>query len=380
MFFQELIRTATPFIWTIAGIFTLSLIIQLFYYLFPYGRILRHKLPQPEPGDIPVSVIICARNEAENLAQNLPSILEQDYPDYEVIVVNDSSTDHSEDLLMEMKSRYPHLRYTSIPPDRKFTHGKKLAVTIGIKAARNEHLLFTDADCYPVSASWIRHMITPFNEKIRLVLGVGKYKKRRGLLNILVRYETIITAMQYLGAALGRRAYMGVGRNLAYTKSLFYDTNGFTSHLKVRSGDDDLFVNEAAKRNNTAVQFHPESLTISEPPARFGTWIKQKRRHFTTGKYYRAGSRWRLGTELISRIFFYGTLIALLWVDSWWYVALAAGLVQSILKMAVLKAVMVRLNEKDLLLPSFLLEPLMPLILGAIRIMNLKSRGEPKWS
>ncbi len=269
MLFDNLYASASLFTWIIAGILLLSFVIQLIYNYYIYTRFTFFRLPDTRRKKIGISVIICARNEAENLSKNLPRFLEQDYPDFEIVVVNDCSTDNSEEILMDMKVVYPGLRYTTIQKDNKFTHGKKLAITVGIKAAKNEHLLFSDADCYPSSDQWITKMSRNFSNNTELVLGVGKYERKRGLLNILVRYETLITALQYISFAIKGRAYMGVGRNMAYKKELFFRHKGFASHLKVLSGDDDLFVNEASTRTNTGVELSPESFTISEAPATF---------------------------------------------------------------------------------------------------------------
>lgn len=217
----------------------------------------------------PVSVIICARNEAENLKNFLPRVLEQDYPKFQVVVVNDCSTDDTEIVLAQMKRQYDHLYFTSIPVDKKFFHGKKLALSIGVKAAQYDHLILTDADCYPASGNWLKNMTTKFSSKKELVIGYGKYEKRKGLLNLFVRYETFWNAVQYVGFVIAGKPFMGVGRNLAYKKSLFQGSNVFRSYLNVASGDDDLFINQMGNRTNTAVCVHPEGQTISVPVTTF---------------------------------------------------------------------------------------------------------------
>jgi glycosyltransferase involved in cell wall biosynthesis len=380
-FFEALYGSAAPATWIIAGIMAASMLVQLFYYLFVFIRLVTYKVAENrQPAPVPVSVVICARNEAENLEKHLPAFLEQDHPDFEVVVVNDCSTDHTEEVLMNMKVTHPNLRYTSIQPDRKFTHGKKLAVTVGIKAARNEHLLFSDADCYPASAQWISRMSAHFTGNTELILGIGKYAREKGLLNLLVRYETLFTALQYISFAIKGKPYMGVGRNMGYVKTLFYRHKGFASHLKVLSGDDDLFVNEAATPANTAVELHPGGMTVSVPPRKLIEWFKQKKRHLSTGKYYKKGSKFRLGTEYFSRVAFYITLIALLFHGPWTWIGLGAWSVLSSVRLVIVKLTMRRLDERDLLLPSLLFDPLMPLILGIIRISNMIRPREPKWN
>ena len=397
MLFKELFGSTELATWIIAGMMMAAFLIQLIYYLAVFSKIPscttgkekdHLKNPASEQSGmaeskqtaVPVSVIICARNEAENLEKHLPAFLAQDHPDYEIVVVNDCSTDHTEEVLMNLKVDHPHLRYTSIQPDRKFTHGKKLAVTVGIKAARHEHLLLSDADCYPSSDQWVSRMSAHFSDTTELVLGVGKYARSRGLLNLLVRYETLFTAMQYISFAIKGKPFMGVGRNMGYVKNLFFRHKGFASHLKVLSGDDDLFVNEAATPRNTSVEINPAGMTISIPPGSIKAWFKQKKRHLSTGKYYKAGTKFRLGTEYLSRTIFFIMCIILLFHGPWIWIGIGAWSILSIVKLVIVKLNMRRLDEKDLLLPSLLFDPLMPVILAIIRISNMIRPREPKWN
>jgi len=210
-------------LWIILSIYLASWLIQQIHYSFIFSRFLQKARPVKHGNEIvPVSVVICARNEAENLEKYLPMILEQDYPDFEVIVVNDCSDDETEDVLKKLKEKYPHLRTTFLKEQEKFWHGKKLALTVGIKAARNEWLLLTDADCAPSSNEWIKIMASHFSDDKAIVLGYGGYLEYPGLLNRLIRYEAAFVALQYFSYALCRMPYMGVGRNLAYRKSLFF--------------------------------------------------------------------------------------------------------------------------------------------------------------
>ncbi len=197
----------------------------------------------------PVSVIICAKNESKNLSDFLPSILTQDYPNYEVIVVNDGSTDESEIVLANLERTYKHLYHTYIPENVKVMSPKKLALTVGIKAAKYDYLLFTDADCQTVSDKWIANMMRNFSPETDFVLGYGAYEQKPGFLSHLVSYDTFFILLQYMGFAYRGKTYMGVGRNMAYRKQLFFDRKGFASILHLQSGDDDLFINKAATKN-----------------------------------------------------------------------------------------------------------------------------------
>lgn len=287
-------------------------LIQLFYYLFFYLRIaskkqyVSDKLP-------PVSVIISARNEYENLKNFLPSVLEQDYSTYEVIVVNDASDDESYFYLESLNKKYNHLKHINIKRDDKFIRGKKLALTLGIKAAQYEYLLFTDADCKIMSNDWIRRMISSYNDETEIVLGYGGYIKKKGFLNKIIRFDTLFIAMQYFGFAKAGYAYMGVGRNLSYKKSLFLKNKGFASHINLISGDDDLFVNENATKKNIAV--NTSAHTRSVPQNTFFSWVKQKKRHQTTFSRYKAKHKFLLSMEPLSRALFYALIPVILIID-----------------------------------------------------------------
>jgi len=275
----------------------LLLLLNLFYHYKFWLRLLLYKDKQSpfNRQEVPVSVIIAARNEAVNLEKHLPAFLSQDYPDFEVVVVNDCSYDESEDVLKMMQAQYPRLKVVTIAEQAKYPTGKKFALTLGIKAADHNVLLFSDADCYPASNQWIRQMQKQYIDKTELVLGYGAYAREKSLLNLFIQYDSVLTALQYLSHAITRRAYMGVGRNLSYYRSLFFFHKGFVSHIKHLSGDDDLFVNQASTVNNTRITLEPEAFTVSLPKKSWSSWHRQKNRHFSTGKFYRSADKMWLG-------------------------------------------------------------------------------------
>ncbi len=339
----------------IFALFVLVFLIQLSYYYFLFLRIASYRRT-PHTKKHPISVIICARNEAENLRNNLASVLEQKHKNYEVIVVNDCSTDETDEVIGEYIMKYKHLRTTTITPDKKFTHGKKLALTVGIKAAQHEWLVFTDADCKVNSDEWLNRLQENFTNDTDIVLGYGGYLHRKGLLNAYIRYDTLMIALQYFNMALKGMPYMGVGRNLAYRKSLFFKNKGFASHYGILSGDDDLFVNETASKSNTAIEIHPESHTLSIPKQSWRSWSKQKRRHFSTAKRYRNKHVFWLGLEPFSRLLFYLTFGYLLGLNIFTIFVLIAFGIRLISQMVIIKLTMNRLKEKGLLFIFFIFD------------------------
>lgn len=252
-----------------------------------------------QPG---VSVIVCAHNEENNLRDYLHSLLAQDYPCFEVIVVDDGSEDETQRVLKEYARQYQNLYLTFVPHGARVISSKKLAITIGVKAAKYDYILLTDADCRPESRCWIRNMMSGFDsENVEVVLGFGAYFEKTGLLNKLICYDTLFSGLQYMGMAKAGCPYMGVGRNLAYRKETFFKNNGFQGLLNERAGDDDLFVNKVAKRGNTKVVCNADSLTWSPPKCTWHEWIHQKRRHLSVSPHYNIHSKLRITIEPFTR-------------------------------------------------------------------------------
>ncbi|MDX2442653.1 MAG: glycosyltransferase [Bacteroidales bacterium] len=360
-------------------LFVLAAIVQIFYYLYFFRRVGLSDTKIKKAKKAPVSIVICAKDEAVNLKNNLPAILDQNYPDFEVVVVNDCSEDGTEEILVGFLKKYSNLRVTTIKKDPKFTHGKKLALTIGIKAAKHEWLLLTDADCKPESAEWVSSMQKNFTNDNSIVLGYGGFYQRKGLLNTYIRFDTFFIALQYLSFALAGNPFMGVGRNLAYRRSLFFDQKGFASHNKLASGDDDLFVNQSATANNTKTEYSEPAQVRAEAKKTFRGWVKQKKRHLTTGWHYNRKTKWLLGTELFSRITFYILFILLLVFLKYVYVVLGAFLIRSIIMGVVFKNAMNRLNEKYLFLSSQVYDFISPIVNILLVLANKFSSREVKW-
>lgn len=287
------------------------LLIQAFYFLGVFSLFSWSKTKEKPTQNFPVSVIVCAKNEAKNLQILAPLLLKQNYPKFELVLINDRSTDDTLDVIKEIAAKDTRVKIVDIEENEQFWGSKKYALTLGIKAAKHEHLLFTDADCIPNSDNWINAMTQNFDANKHVILGYGTYKKENGFLNKLIRYETLLTALQYFSYAKFGAPYMGVGRNLAYTKSAFFSVNGFINHMNIRSGDDDLFVNEVATKKNTAICFDADTFTKSNPKKTFKEWLLQKRRHISTASHYKKSHKFLLGLFYFSQIFFWVLAIIL---------------------------------------------------------------------
>lgn len=279
----------------------------------------------------PVSVIVCAHDEEQNLKELIPLLLQQQHPQFEVIIVNDRSNDGTYDYLLEAIKHDNRLRMVQVGQTPHHISGKKYAITLGIKAARYDWVLLTDADCRPDTALWLHTMSARCESNKEIVVGYSPYQKESGFLNLFIRFETLLTGMQYIAYAILGNPYMGVGRNLAYRKSLFLNNKGFNAFLGVTGGDDDLFVNQHATSKNTAICVGADSLITSIPKKTWREFFHQKVRHLSAGKRYRFKHRFLLGMFSISHLLTWLTLIQLLFVFSSILWVLGAFLLRSIL-------------------------------------------------
>lgn len=366
------------FEWILFIVFGLCWLIILWYYLYYFSRVAFHKEPdaatQVHP---PVSIVICARNEDHNLPEFLPLILSQDYPEYEVVVVDDCSWDNTPDVLRELEKKYSRLKVITIKEDPKHYHGKKFALMVGIKGASHEKMLLTDGDCRPEGDQWLKRMAEGFIQGKEIVLGYSQYERRPGLLNRLIRFDTFLIALQYLSFAKAGSPYMGVGRNLAYHKSLFFRNKGFSTHYHLESGDDDLFINEVATSSNTSAVLSNGSFTISRVKKDWKGWIEQKRRHLTTWKMYGKADQWRLGVYPVVQVIYLFTLIGLLLMYPFqlftpydiWIVAGMAG-ARLLLQGIIFWMAMGKLKERDLFLISLVAELFLLAFYPALTVSN----------
>lgn len=286
----------------------------------------------------------------KNLKEFLPHILDQEYSNFEVVLINDGSYDDTLEVMESFKKEYPNsIKVVNVTENEQFWGSKKYALSLGIKAASNEYLLFTDADCKPNSKHWISEMTSDLSKGKEIVLGYGAYKKiKSSWLNKIIRFETLMTALQYVSYAKIGLTYMGVGRNLAYTKSLFFKNNGFGNHLHIKSGDDDLFVNQNATKENVSLCFSENSFTISEPKTTIKDWVRQKRRHVSTASHYKPIHQFLLGLFYSSQLLFWGFVLLLLALNYQWQWVVGFLLVRFTIQYTTIYLSAKKLNERDL--------------------------------
>lgn len=354
-----------------------GVIVNYLVNILPLGKFKDISLERSEEKP-PVSIIICAKNEDDNLTEFLPKILVQDYPEFEVVVVNDCSSDNTENVIDEFAKIFPNLKKVTIKEDEYYKHGKKFAIMVGIKGSKHNHLLFTDADCYPANEHWLSDMSSGFANKKEIVLGYGAYQKEAGFLNKLIRFDTFLIASSYLSAAIKGKAYMGVGRNLAYKKELFYKQKGFSKHYHITSGDDDLFINQATTIDNTNVVITGNAITYSLAKTTLREWIRQKQRHLTTAPYYSSSSWTKITLSYVSQYAFLLLFFASFMFKTTLIVAVAGLVLKSLVQAIVFKKASKKLNEMDLWAFSFFYETVL-LILYPVFYLSKLIHKSNKW-
>ncbi|MBL7983530.1 MAG: glycosyltransferase [Flavobacteriales bacterium] len=285
-----------------------ALVVLAFFHLAIFSR-LAFKHPRVEPDrTLPVSIVVCARNESNSLQQLIPLLMDQDHGEFEVVVVNDRSEDDTWEMLQWMKPEHPRLRPVNIQADEKFSYGKKIALGVGIRSAKYDHVLLTDADCMPVGRDWVSTMCAGFRNGKKVVIAFSPYEKQSGFTNLIERYDGVSKAMQYISFAQAGLPYMGVGRNLGYTQDMFLSAKGPRRHTALMSGDDDLFINEVARANNTTAIADGRSFMTTRATPDLITWLRRKRRHYTTARFYRFGHQVLLTLLPMARFLLWATV------------------------------------------------------------------------
>ena len=359
----------------IAIVCLVFLLIQLTYDLFLYIRVALWKHQTSPTVAVPVSVVICAKNEERRLRELIPILMEQSHPHFELVVVDDSSWDDTMTTLQTYQLSYKNLHVIHLNEDMQRMRGKKFALTMGLKGAKHDVVLLTDADCMPASNDWIKTMTAPFtNPDTSIVLGVSPYYTSETFLSKLISYDALNVAIAYLSMAIVGSPYMGVGRNLAYRQELFFKNSGFKSHLHLASGDDDLFIKEVANKKNTAIVLEPESQTFSEPKTTWDGWIRQKKRHFTTAPYYRPGTKLILGLWPFSFLALWISCLLWMVLHSEFLIAGSMLLLRYIVHLATFRGSLKKIGQERLAWRGLLLENILWITSPIIWISNLLSK------
>ena len=296
-------------------VFGIVLVIQLLYHWLMFSKVAFYKnkhWPKDDSELEPVSIVLCARDVYEYLVELIPALLNQDYPDFEVVIVNDCSDDETEEYLKDLERKETRIKPVQLKQHLNFFNGKKFPLSMGIKSAQNDLIVLTDCNCMPTNNQWLRSVVKCYGKKTEVVIGYSPYTQKKGLFNKLIRFDALQNALLYLSAALGGYPYMGIGKNLSYRKELFYKNKGFTSHYTTSVGDDDLFVSQVATKKNTEVLIDAEDTILTTPPSSFRLWTRQKSSRYSTIPKYNARTRLMLSLFYCSQFLFYAAFIALM--------------------------------------------------------------------
>ncbi|RYD75736.1 MAG: glycosyltransferase, partial [Sphingobacteriales bacterium] len=325
-------------------------LLQIAYYIGLFGKFSFSKPKAANPKKIPVSVIVCAKNEAERMRHLVPLLINQNYPDFELVLIDDASSDETLDIFEAFEKEHANIRLVKVENNEAFWGNKKFALTLGIKAAKKEYLLFTDADCYPATADWIAQMSSQFTLSKTIILGYSAYEKiKKSFLNKIIRFDAMLAAIQYFSWAKAGRPFSGEGRNLAYKKEEFFKVNGYIDHMNIRTGEDALFLNQAATKKNTAICFTPESFTVCEPATSFKEWFGKKRKDVFTASFFRTADKFQLRLFYFSQLAFLLLWISLLALQFNWMLIVPIIVLRYIISWITLGYSAAKLGEKDVM-------------------------------
>jgi len=375
-----------PWITIPVAVLAFAGLIQLWFYLYFYTGINRESrrcrkglanLTEEKP---PVSVIICARDQADVLFTNLPAFFDQNYPEFQIIVVNDASSDDTEHILQQYED-HENFYHTFVPKGVRSISARKMAMTIGIKAARYDYVLFTDASAIPRGTNWIASMMRHFDTGGAVVFGYTSYKEKKGISKRFVAYDNLFSAIQFMGFALRGKPFKACSANMAFRKELFFKNKGFSSHLFLQSGDDDLLISEMADKYNSRIDFDPDSQLIIDKDDVSYQWKEQTISHFSTSNRYKLSVRLLLFLESFTRSLFYAVILYLLIVClleasySWLLLTAVLFLIRYIVQLLVINKSAVQLSEPQFYISLPIVDFILPLIKLLIRLFNRSRRN-----
>ena len=358
-------------------LFAFVVLVNCFYFLLFSKFSLRKQRQEILENYFPISIVVYAKNKASNLREHIPLWLNQQYPDFEIILVNDASFDKSLEVMELFEKNNKTIKIVNVENNEAFWGSKKYALTLGIKKASHQRMIFTSAECKPASREWLKEVGGRFSTNKQIVLGFGSYQKKKGLLNKLVRFDALMTAVQYFSYALAGIPFMGVGKNLGYTSKVYYDNGGFVSHMDLQTGDDDLFINQVATKTNTAICDLKKSFTYSEQKLTWKEWILLKKKKVTTRRLYQLKHKILLSFYYVSQILFWTlSIITMSLFD--WKIPLIMILFRLLMQYLIIYPAAKKLNEKELIIWLPLMEILL-IIFEFTIFINYKSSKSNSW-
>ena len=351
--------------------------IQIICYLLIYSRFVFARAKKTSVTNTPVSVLVCAKNEAKELEQFLPSILSQNHTNFEIVLINDVSYDNTFEIMEAFAEKHACIKLVNVKNNEAFWGNKKYALTLGIKAATHENLLFINANSKPVSLNWITEMCAQLNlnSKKTVVLGYSAYNKvKHSVLNKFIRFDHLIKSIQYMSFAKTGMPYVGVSENLAYTKKHFFDANGFMSHMDIKKSEHALFINQTATKRNTSAVFSKNSFTSTVAPKSLKSWTTKKRQYTYIAKHFKLIHKFVLALIYSTGFLFWLLAILLISLQYNWEIVAAIIASRIVVQYIVLGIGAKKLNELDLIIFIPFLEIFLILFQFVIFITNASSK------
>lgn len=356
--------------------------IQVYYYLIVYGRISlfrnsrRKKILNAEP---PLSVIVPIFSEDYSYLDRLPQLLAQQYSaTFEVVLVYvGRDTDYYEELTRQ-RLLYPNLSVTKIEFNPRFPISVKMALNVGIKSARNEHIIITTTSAIPASEQWLAMMGKGFMRG-NIVLGYTAIEPTEGIKNYLMRMSRFQTSLYWLAAAVNRQTFKGSRHNFGFTKSIYFGAKGFT-HLNMNIGEEDLFIQRIAKRNNVSVALIPKATMIEHPWGGLKWWISELRHYGSAYNLYPIGVRNRIEWDLGSQVLLFISLLAMIILLplELKLAALAMMLIRYLIVILRIRSIAKRVGEKSVALRYFMFDIFNPILMLCVRATLIK-RDSTVW-
>ena len=355
-------------------LFGIITFLELIYYYVIFARFSFHKKKKAVSiQQVPVSVIMVVKDAAGVLLKTLPRLLNQQYAQFEVVIVNDNSQDETKLLVLEYQQQYKNIKLVDLDSAVTTIRGKKFAISMGVRCASYEHLLFTDPECTPSSSHWLGKMAENFVGQTRIVLGYSTYQKRNNPFNRMLHFDTLLNAVEYFSLARIHSTYRGDFKNLAFTAPLFDKQRGFATHNHISYGEEDIFISRAATKNNTAIEFSPDAVTVLQRASNFRYWKDHKLGLFYTRKLNTFKNRFLLnGYAIINLLFYIALTFAILFTLSdmiLLIVTLSIAAVRLISQYLVFGFAAKRLNEKQVI-PCLLIYDLIFAILNPLYFIS----------